>query len=49
MSFLSVASSRTIFDSLDITEDTKQDYLSRLPVFLGFVHRNSITRFTSGL
>lgn len=44
MSFLAVASSRTIFDSLDITEDTKQDYLSRLPVFLGFVHTNGITR-----
>lgn len=44
MNFLAVASSRTIFDSLDITEDTKQDYLSRLPTFLGFVHRNGITR-----
>jgi len=44
MNFLTVASSRTIFDSLDISEDTRQDYLSRLPVFLGFVHRNGITR-----
>ncbi len=44
MNFLAVASSRTIFDSMDITEDTKQDYLSRLPVFLGFVHINGITR-----
>lgn len=44
MNFLEVAGSRTIFDSLDITEDTKQDYLSRLPQFLGFVHRNGITR-----
>lgn len=44
MNFLEAASSRTIFDSLDITEDTKQDYLSRLPQFIGFVHRNGITR-----
>lgn len=44
MSFLAVASFRTIFDSLDISEDTKQDYLSRSPVFLGFVHTNGITR-----
>lgn len=44
MNFLAAASSRTIFDSLDISEDTKQDYLSRLPAFLGFVHRNGVTR-----
>lgn len=44
MNFLEVASSRTIFDSLDITEGTKQDYLARVPTFLGFVHRNGITR-----
>lgn len=44
MNFLEVAGSRTIFDSLDISEDTKQDYLSRLPQFLGFVHRNGIAR-----
>lgn len=44
MNFLEVASSRTIFDSLDITEETKQDYLARVPTFLGFVHRNGITR-----
>lgn len=44
MNLLTVASSRTIFDSLDITEDTKQDYLSRLPSFLGFVHCNGVTR-----
>lgn len=44
MNFLEVASSRTIFDSLDITEDTKQDYLSRLPKFIGFIRRNGITR-----
>ena len=44
MNFLAVASSRTIFDSLDVTEDTKQDYLARLPQFLGFASRNGITR-----
>ncbi len=44
MNFLAVASSRTIFDSLDISEDTKQDYLSRLPQFLGFTNRNGISR-----
>jgi len=44
MNFLAVASSRTIFDSLDVTEDTKQDYLARLPQFLGFANRNGITR-----
>tara|TARA_Y100000114_G_scaffold156718_1_gene184932 strand:+ start:1137 stop:2024 length:888 start_codon:yes stop_codon:yes gene_type:complete len=44
MNFLSVASSRTIFDGLDITDDTKQDYLSRLPSFLGFVSKNGIDR-----
>lgn len=44
MNFLAVASSRTIFDSLDISDDTKQDYLSRLPRFLGFTSRNGITR-----
>lgn len=44
MSFLEMAGSRTIFDSLDISEDTKQDYLSRLPQFLGFVSLNGVTR-----
>lgn len=44
MNFLEVAGSRTIFDSLDITADTKQDYLSRLPYFLGFASRDGITR-----
>lgn len=44
MNFLEATSSRTIFDSLDISENTKQDYLSRLPHFMGFVHRNGITR-----
>ena len=44
MNFLEVASSRTIFDSLDISENTKQDYLARLPYFLGFASRDGITR-----
>ena len=44
MNFLEVAGSRTIFDSLDITDDTKRDYLSRLPQFLGFTSRNGISR-----
>lgn len=44
MNLIAVASSRTIFDSLDITETTKEDYLSRLPMFLGFVKRNGVTR-----
>lgn len=43
MNFLTATSSRTIFDSLDITEGTRQDYLSRLPSFLGFVSRNGVT------
>ena len=44
MNFLEMAGSRTIFDSLDISEDTRQDYLSRLPQFLGFVNFNGVTR-----
>lgn len=44
MNFLEVASSRTIFDSMDISPNTKQDYLSRLPYFLGFANRDGITR-----
>lgn len=44
MNFLEVAGSRTIFDSLDITEGTKQDYLARLPYFLGFANRDGISR-----
>jgi len=44
MRFLEVATSRTIFDSMDILESTKQDYLARLPHFVGFVSRNGITR-----
>lgn len=44
MNLIATASSRTIFDSLDITPATKQDYLARLPQFLGFVRNNGVTR-----
>lgn len=33
-----------IFDTLDIAESTKQDYLARLPRFVRFVERNGIDR-----
>lgn len=33
-----------IFDSMDITEATKQDYLARLPRFILFVERSGIDR-----
>lgn len=33
-----------IFDSMDITEATKQDYLARLPRFIRFVEKNGIDR-----
>lgn len=33
-----------IFDTMDITEATKQDYLRRLPRFIRFVERNGINR-----
>lgn len=33
-----------IFDTMDITEATKQDYLARLPRFIRFVERNGIDR-----
>ena len=33
-----------IFDSMDITEATKRDYLARLPRFILFVERNGIDR-----
>jgi integrase len=44
MTYLSVISTPTIFDSLDITDETKKDYLARLPQFAGFLHRNGIDR-----
>jgi integrase len=35
---------RAIFDGLDVSESTKEDYLSRLPSFLGFMRRHGVTR-----
>jgi integrase len=46
MSYLAVISTPTIFDSLDITDETKKDYLARLPQFVGWLHRNGITQDT---
>ncbi|HCH34390.1 MAG: putative integrase [Candidatus Saccharibacteria bacterium GW2011_GWC2_48_9] len=34
----------SIFDSMDITENTKQDYLARLPRLIKFIERNGIDR-----
>lgn len=34
----------SIFDSMDIAESTKQDYLARLPRFIKFVEQNGIDR-----
>lgn len=44
MNSLIALTSSTIFDDLDITHSTKQDYLARLPQFAGFLHRNGIAR-----
>lgn len=46
MNYLTVISTPTIFDSLDISESTKKDYLARLPQFAGWLHRNGITHDT---
>lgn len=46
MTYLAVISTPTIFDSLDITDETKKDYLARLPQFAGWLHRNGITQDT---
>lgn len=43
-SFMTVLGSITIFDDMDISDSTKQDYLVRLPQFAGFLHRNGINR-----
>lgn len=43
---LAVIGTPTIFDSLDIAEGTKKDYLARLPQFAGWLHRNGITHDT---
>lgn len=45
-SILAIISTPTIFDSLDISESTKKDYLARLPQFAGWLHRNGITHDT---
>lgn len=42
--FMTVIGTPTLFDDMDIAESTKQDYLSRLPQFAGFLHRNGINR-----
>lgn len=42
--FMTVIGTRTLFDEMDISESTKQDYLARLPQFAGFLHRNGINR-----
>lgn len=46
MSYLAIISTPTIFDSLDIAESTKQDYLARLPQFVGWLKDNGITSDT---
>lgn len=46
MSYLAVISTPTIFDGLDIVESTKQDYLARLPQFVGWLRDNGITSDT---
>lgn len=43
MSDIALLSTPTIFDSLDIAESTRQDYLARLPQFLGWLKTNGIT------
>ncbi len=43
MSDIALLSTPTIFDSLDIAESTRQDYLARLPQFLGWLRINGIT------
>ena len=43
MSDIALLSTPTIFDSLDITEATRKEYLARLPQFLGWLKYNGIT------
>lgn len=43
MSDIALLSTPTIFDSLDITESTRKEYLARLPQFLGWLKYNGIT------
>jgi site-specific recombinase XerD len=42
MTYLAVISTPTIFDSLDIAESTRLDYLARLPQFVGWLKHNGI-------
>jgi integrase/recombinase XerC len=42
MSYMAVIGTPTIFDSLDIAESTKQDYLARLPRFAGWLKINGL-------
>ena len=42
MSYMAVIGTPTIFDSLDIAESTKQDYLARLPRFAGWLKTNGL-------
>lgn len=44
MTYLAVISTPTIFDSLDIADSTKQDYLARLPQFIGWLRQNGISQ-----
>lgn len=43
MNDIALLSTPTIFDSLDITESTRKEYLARLPQFLGWLKYNGIT------
>ena len=42
MNDITLLGSPTIFDSLDISESTRQEYISRLPKFLGWLRDNGI-------
>lgn len=46
MNYLAAISTPTIFDSLDISESTRQDYLARLPKFIGWLRQNGINHDT---
>lgn len=43
MSYIALLGTPDIFDSLDISESTRQEYISRLPKFLGWLKYNGIT------
>ena len=44
MSYIALLGTPGIFDSLDISESTRQEYISRLPKFLGWLKYNGITQ-----